>query len=101
MLYKTWRLQGASDSRENLLKCFLDSKDISHVDFYRKIHVWFETKLKIKFKVRTQDDLNSRVTIDEKDFLQWEYLERNLKADVNILVLLNLRVYENWRRHAK
>ena len=29
----------------------------------------------------------------------WEYLERNLKADVIILPLLNLRVNGNWRRH--
>ena len=33
--------------------------------------------------------------------LMWEYLERNLKADVIILVLLNLRVYGNWCRHVK
>ena len=32
--------------------------------------------------------------------LMWEYLARNLKADVNILVLLNLGVYGNWRRHS-
>ena len=30
----------------------------------------------------------------------WEYLALNLKADVSILVLLNLRVYGNWHRHA-
>ena len=30
----------------------------------------------------------------------WQYLARNLKADVNFLVLLNLWVYGNWRRHA-
>ena len=27
----------------------------------------------------------------------WEYLARNLKADVNILVLLNWWVYGDWR----
>ena len=30
----------------------------------------------------------------------WQYLVRNLKADVNFLVLLNLGVYGNWCRHA-
>ena len=30
----------------------------------------------------------------------WEYLAWNLKADLNILVLLNLWVYGNWRRQA-
>ena len=32
--------------------------------------------------------------------LMWEYLAQNLKVDVNILVLLNLWAYRNWRRHA-
>jgi len=30
----------------------------------------------------------------------WEYLARNLKANVDILVPLNSWVYRNWRRHA-
>ena len=30
----------------------------------------------------------------------WQYLARNFKTDLNILVLLNLWVYGNWRRHA-
>ena len=30
----------------------------------------------------------------------WQYLARNFEADVNSLVLLNLLVNENCRRHA-
>ena len=32
--------------------------------------------------------------------LMLEYFAKNLKDDVNILILLNLRVYENWCHHA-
>ena len=35
------------------------------------------------------------------DYAELVALCKVIKADVNFLVLLNIRVYRNWRRHAR